>query len=493
MPRQRPALQAHGPRIHPVQFRLQALLSPLVRRSKLVAFFFRRSFELLRARACLGLIATNTAFQGDTRYTGLRWLRRNGATFYRAVKRYVWPNDAAVIACIVHARKGTHEGPRYISGREVPLITAYLIHFGPDENAQTLTANAGIAFKGAEPGSLGYLVEPSSPEYTAFRALRNPADPSKPLLKLYVGGKSQNRSTRERYVIDVNGLSESQLKQLPAVQAYLEGALRTDLLRRGEINEDTVEWWHFRRPTNGMREALQPLARCMACSRYSPHLAVEFRSTDEMLSETMIVFASHSHALFAVLQSSVHEIWARIMASTLEDRLRYTPTDCFETFPLPHRYENNPALEAAGRRYYEFRAALMIRNRQGLTKIYTRFHDPVEQSEEFQRLRALQQAMDHAVLDAYDWTEIHPIAQFEVEFEEEETDDDEFSGTKRPKEKHRLRWPEDVRDEVLARLLALNEQRAAEEALEHKSKPKKKPAAATPLFDKEMPGQGDKE
>jgi len=94
--------------------------------SDLVAYFFRRSFELLRENGCFGLIATNTLSQGDTRYTGLRWLRRNGATFYRAVKRYVWPNEAAVIISIVHARKGRYEGPAYIGDRQVPLITASL-------------------------------------------------------------------------------------------------------------------------------------------------------------------------------------------------------------------------------------------------------------------------------------------------------------------------------------------------------------------------------
>ena len=62
----------------------------------------------------------------------------------------------------------------------------------------------------------------------------------------------------------------------------------------------------------------------------------------------------------------------------MEDRLRYTPSDCFETFPFPESWETDAALEAAGREYYEFRAALMVRNNEGLTKTYNRFHDPDE-------------------------------------------------------------------------------------------------------------------
>ena len=62
----------------------------------------------------------------------------------------------------------------------------------------------------------------------------------------------------------------------------------------------------------------------------------------------------------------------------MKDDLRYTPSDCFETFPFPADFETDPALEAAGKEYYEFRAALMVRNNEGLTKTYNRFHDPDE-------------------------------------------------------------------------------------------------------------------
>lgn len=452
--------------------------------SDLVAYFFRRSFELLRKMGCFGLIATNTISQGHTRYTGLRWLRRNGATFYRAVKRYVWPNEAAVVVSIVHARKGKHEGPVYIGDRLVPLITAYLIHFGPDENAKVLTANAGIAFKGAEPGSLGYLIAGNSPEYVAFSELRNPTNPDKPLLKLYVGGKSQNRATNERYVIDVNGLSETQMKEVPEVEAYLRNTLRPDLLRRREIEESTPEWWHFRRPTAGLNEALRLLSKCMACSRHSPHLAIEFRSTDEMLSESMIVFASQSFALFAILQSSVHEIWARIMASSMKDDLRYTPSDTFGTFPFPADYERNVELENAGRKYYEFRTSLMYRRKVGLTKVYNGFHDQWEQSEDFLGFRALHDAMDLAVIHAYEWSNLLPVAVFEDEFASEDEDDETLDPSEESEApKQRRRWPEDIRDGVLARLLTLNEQRTLAEALESKNSRNESPDVSTPLFD----------
>ena len=148
----------------------------------------------------------------------------------------------------------------------------------------------------------------------------------------------------------------------------------------------------------------------------------------------------------------------------MKDDLRYTPTDCFETFPFPPAWETNPVLEAAGKTYSEFRAALMIRNQQGLTATYNRFHDPEEADPEILRLRALHDAMDRAALDAYGFHDLAPVCTFLLDYEEAEEDDAETAGKARKKKPWRYRWPEATRDEVLARLLQLNQERAAEEA-----------------------------
>jgi hypothetical protein len=142
----------------------------------------------------------------------------------------------------------------------------------------------------------------------------------------------------------------------------------------------------------------------------------------------------------------------------MKDDLRYTPSDCFETFPFPAGWETHPALEAAGREYYEFRAALMVRNDEGLTKTYNRFHDPDEQDSEIASLRERHAVMDRAVLEAYGWTDIPTACGFLLDYE---IDEDEWGKRKKP---WRYRWPDDVQAEVLARLLELNAERARAES-----------------------------
>ena len=166
----------------------------------------------------------------------------------------------------------------------------------------------------------------------------------------------------------------------------------------------------------------------------------------------------------------------------MKDDPVYTPSDCFETFPLPKEFESNQTLESAGRAYYEFRSDLMIRNNEGLTKTYNRFHDPDGRSSDILKLRELHAAMDRAVLDAYGWTDLKPTCEFLLDYEEDE--DDEAGGGRRRKKPWRYRWPDDFRDEILARLLELNRRRAEEERLSGaaaeagRGKPKKKTTAA---------------
>jgi hypothetical protein len=178
-------------------------------------------------------------------------------------------------------------------------------------------------------------------------------------------------------------------------------------------------------------------------------------------TEALVVFAFADFCSFSILQSRVHETWARFFGSSIEDRLRYTPSDCFETFPFPLNVQLEPTLEIAGREYYEFRAASMLSNNQGLTAIYNRFHDPGEGSPEIVRLRELHSRLDQSVLEAYGWTDIQITSEFLLDYDEE---NGETTGQRR-KKPWRYRWPDAIRDEVLARLLELNRQRALTEAV----------------------------
>ena len=227
-----------------------------------------------------------------------------------------------------------------------------------------------------------------------------------------------------------------------------------DVQNRKALRE---RWWHYAEKRPGLYTAITNLERVLAISRLGQQGAFTFLSNHGVFADRLIVFPFDTHAAFCALQSRPHEIWARFFGSSMKDDLLYTPSDCFETFPFPKGWATHPALEAAGEAYYEFRAQLMVANDEGMTKTYNRFHDRYENDPEVAKLRELHAAMDRAVLDAYGWGDISTDCKFLLDYE---IDEEEWSNRKKP---YRYRWPDDVRDEVLARLLELNAQRPKRE------------------------------
>lgn len=215
----------------------------------------------------------------------------------------------------------------------------------------------------------------------------------------------------------------------------------------------------------------------------------------------------------------------------MKDEPRYNVDDCFKTFPFPAWFETNAALEEAGREYYEFRAALMQDLWLGLTEIYNLYHSPDDEAlaqlealyrkraaisdwrttesvpadrspltlyatpaaalAAVQRLRTLHAAMDTAVLTAYGWTDLLPkcTCEFLLDYEDDESESGaEESGGRKKKKPWRYRWPDEVRDEVLARLLKLNAERAAQEKIQAQAAAAKTTGKRTP---KPKPGDNN--
>ena len=166
------------------------------------------------------------------------------------------------------------------------------------------------------------------------------------------------------------------------------------------------------------------------------------------------------------MQSRAHEIWAYFFCGTRGETADYTPTDCFEPFAFPRDCEASEGLAAAGESYYEFRAKLMVERSEGLTKTYNRFHDPDERSPDIIKLRDLHATMDRAVIEAYGWKDLAAPARCEFILDYEDEEDDEGTSARKSRSKPwRFRWPDEFQDAVLARMLALNQQRAEEQRL----------------------------
>jgi hypothetical protein len=497
--------------------------------SDLVAHFYRRAFALLRESGCFGLIATNTIAQGDTRSTGLRYICENGGTIYNAQKRLKWPGLAAVVVSVVNVIKqdytkikqesrginspsesenplkridgNIHENSSrfqptsairpeidfragvdanqndsqndkrlrpILDGKKVDFISAFLFKSGGNKNPAVLLANADKSFIGSYVLGMGFTFDDSNPDATSIAEMqRLIAQNTKNQERIfpYIGGEEVNSSpTHEhhRYVINFGEMSEAEAREYPDLMQIVEEKVKPGrLAQKREIR--ARYWWRFGETTPALFKAIAPLERVLVISLHSQYLLFAFLPANCVFSHALGIFADQRYSFFCIVQSYIHEIWARFFSSTLGDGLRYTPSDCFQTFPFPKNWETNPTLETIGKEYYEYRAALMVRNNQGLTDTYNRFHDPDENHPEILKLRQLHNAMDKAILDAYGWSDIPTDCDFILDYEEEE--DTENSSGRQKKKPWRYRWREEIHDEVLARLLDLNQKRAEAEIL----------------------------
>jgi len=391
-----------------------------------------------------------------------------------------------------------------LDGQPVPKITAFLFPKGGNENPKTLLANADKSFQGSIVLGMGFTFDDSSVEATPIAKMErliaeNPKNQER--IFPYIGGSEVNSSpthAHHRYVINFAEMSEAESRQWPDLMAIVEEKVKPD---RQKLNMNTADgrrraasWWSWGRYTPALFRAIATCDRVLVCSLHSPYLSFAFLPARSVFSHALAVFSLGQYSHLAVLQSRLHEIWARFFGSSMKDDLRYTPSDCFEAFPFPPNWQTSPTLETIGNTYYEYRAALMIRNNQGLTDTYNRFHDPTETDPDLLHLRDLHSQMDRAVLDAYGWQDIPPPCGFALDYldidptettlpPEAQTRIDSgdlffptaaeaasfdnlirASGGKRKKKlPWRYRWPESTHDEVLARLLDLNQERYEEE------------------------------
>jgi hypothetical protein len=306
-----------------------------------------------------------------------------------------------------------------------------------------LRANEGCSFVGSYVLGMGFTLTPEEREALVTKSRKN-AERIFP----YLGGQEVNTSptqSHDRYVISFGRMPLEEAEHWAELLAIVREKVKPERDRNNRDNYREL-WWQFGEYRPGLFEAIANLDRCLVTARVSKHLLISAQPTDRIFSEQLYVFPLPAFTSFAVLQSRIHEPWARLLSSSLEDRLRYAASDCFETFPFPQPDPRTviPSVEAIGERLYTERAQYMIDTNQGLTQTYNQLKDPKCDEPRILALRTLHEAMDRAVLDAYGWPDV-PVPPF---------------CPKTPADQHAL---EHFQDTIIDHLFVLNAERAEEE------------------------------
>lgn len=423
------------------------------------AFFFLKGFQNLISTGALGLIATNTIAQGDTRQTGLDKIIGSNGTIYYAFNNVPWPGQAAVSVNILHIYKGNKKPPQFLDGHEVKFISAFLDNRQVTGDPYKLSSNLNLSFTGSVLRGIGFAITQEEADVLLQ------ADPkNSEVLHPFLNGQDLNSDPAQnpsRWVINFNDWPLEICEQYHEPMKIIRERIYPD---RMETQSDRKvyekKWWQFWRIREELYNTIGLLDRTLVVALTSKYLCFSFVPTNWVIAHACGVIAFNKVEEFALLQNSFHDIWARTYGSTLETRLRYTPADVFESFPFP---ENIAQLKIVGGRYYDNRRQIMLDRQEGLTKTYNRFHDPAETAQDITHLRHLHVEMDNAVAAAYGWQDL-PLNH----------------GFHETAQGLRYTISEPVRYEVLTRLLQLNHQRYEEEVaagLHEKGGKGKKPKA----------------
>ncbi|MEC3994883.1 DNA methyltransferase [Actinacidiphila sp. DG2A-62] len=382
----------------------------------LVAYFELRAHQLLSERGQTGLIATNTLAQGDTREVGLDQLLDDGIEVRRAVKSARWPSKSAALEycavwttrpslgaeasrvlddVVVRGITSSLDPRSRVSGRPYRLVSAW----APGEPGSGV-ANRSPAFIGSYVLGKGFILTPEQADDLIQRDPRN-----KDVLFPYLNGEDLNSRpdcSASRWVINFHDWSEERARSYPDVFAIVERDVKPERLKNNrKVRRE--RWWQYAERAPKLYQAIKGLDCVLVVARVSKTGMPLLIPTGQVMSEQTVVFATDRTSDLALLSSGIHFEWAISRASTLETRVRYTPSDVYETFPEP---ASTPAMEEAGLNLHEIRRSIMGERSTGLTKVYNLYHDPRNSEQDIVRLRAAHESANQSVLQAYGWTDL---------------------------------------------------------------------------------------
>jgi len=311
----------------------------------LVTYWFEKARAQVEAGKCrrAGLVATNSVRQKRNRPV-LERILESGQIF-NAWSDEEWVNEGAAVRVSLvcfdgspspQAGEGQGERAVFLDGHPVSTIHADLTaggNGGSDlTSAMPLKENAGWSYFGL---CLAGAFKVPSATAQAWLKLPNPhGKPNSDVLKPIYNGSDITRRWAGDWVIDFALLDEQQAALYEAPFAYVVEHVKPVRASNREASR-AEKWWRHGRARPELRAKLAGLQRYIATPETAKHRFFVSFPVSVAPEHSLIVIPSDSDALFGILSSRLHTVWALAKGGTLEDRPRYNSTLTFETFPFP--------------------------------------------------------------------------------------------------------------------------------------------------------------
>ncbi len=450
--------------------------------SDFVMYWWHIAAENVRAGVTqrFGLITTNSLRQGFNRRVLESHLNKKNKplmlSFVIPDHPWVDSNDGAAvrIAMSVTENNNSNSGElcKVISetrkGEETREITFSRTtgKINPDltvganiSTAVALLANSKISATGVIPHGKGMILNAEQAKTLGDSTL----------IKPYRNGKDLTGRSRGAKVIDCYGLEIDQVKARdPAVYQWLLDRVKPER----DVNNDKdlrEKWWLHRRNNEDMRNSLSGLKSYIATVMTAKHRLFLLLDGEILPDQMLVSIALPALCQLGVLGSRIHVVWALAAGGRLGagNDPRYNKTRCFETFPFPELTDEQVnTIGKIANQIDDHRKRQQAKHEKlTLTGMYNvleklRAEEPLNTKEKtihehglLSILKELHDELDTAVFEAYGWSDLGKLLVGRP-------------GATTPLSDKTAEQAE-AEEELLCRLVALNHQRAAEEAQGH--------------------------
>jgi hypothetical protein len=440
----------------------------------------KRTKDQRNAMRRFGFITTNSITQTFSRRVVERWMNaKTPLSLVYAVSDHPWmksADKAAVRIAMTVAEVGSREGVLAEVVKEAELnsdtpkvgmderegkITSHL-RIGADlSKAEPLLANELLASPGVKLHGAGFIV---TPQEAVGLGLGSVAGLEAHILP-YRHGRDLAQRPRGVMVIDLFGLTAKEVRErFPAVYQRVVDRVKPE---RDQNNRAVRRnnWWLFGETAPLYREYTAAIKRYVVTGETAKHRFFQFLGSTTRADNMLLAIGTDRADHLAILSSRLHVHWALALGGTLEDRPRYNKTKCFDPFPFP--LSTSTRLTELGEQLDTFRKGRLIAyDFLTMTELYNALErireldggigEPLSPTErdvyeagQIAILKALHDEIDRETFAAYGWSDLGERLIGKP------------GGTAPSPNKGEEQ--EAAEEELLVRLVALNQQRATEE------------------------------
>jgi hypothetical protein len=364
----------------------------------LCSYFLLRDLSVAR-KGRIGIIATNTIAQGDTREVGLdqavdvmHW------NVYRADKSRPWPGTAAVEVSLLwlgHAGQGEH---RILDDNVVKEITRSL---DPSSRVSgkpyRLQANKGKSYQGSIVLGKGFILEERE-EVDALIA----ADPRSPeIIFPYLNGEDLNSRpdcSASRWIINFGQMADMEASRFTAAWDRVRELVKPERDANKYSKHAHDYWWQYERNRSELYSAIVNLDRVLVIAQTSRTQVPALVPPGQVFDQKLVVFPASSTSALAFRTSAFQYWWTVRQSSTMKADTVYAPSDCCDNLPCPRQTER---IAASGSELDISRRSVMKMHNTGLTRLYDLIGDETITTSDFTHLREIHIEIDDAIREAY--------------------------------------------------------------------------------------------